>query len=273
MRSAVVPILPDRVQYTAMPRSLFLFVVLLLASCGLLPPLTADPAERIPFKPSPTPTLAPSPTATAILPTASAIPTVDPNFFRDEFNGALDPQWTWLREDPRNWSLTALPGSLQINVNKGYVAAHNYANLLLRSAPQGNFQIETQIAYRPTRNFQFAGLIIYETDSNFIQAGRGFCSSVDCVGEGLYMDYYEKGVLIEPDFGQIYREIDPILLRLSRSGESYTFEASTDGKVWFIVGSHISAMHPLQVGLITGQRLLGSVEPATFEYFEVRSLP
>jgi beta-xylosidase len=153
------------------------------------------------------------------------------------------------------------------------VAAHNNSNLLLRPAPRGNFQIETQITYRPTRNFQFAGLIIYENDSNFIQAGRAYCSSVGCIGAGLYMDHYQKGMIVKPDFGQSFRDIDPLLLRLSRKEDTYTFEASTDGKVWFVIGSHMSDMKPLQVGLVTGQRLRGDDLPATFEYFEVRSLP
>jgi hypothetical protein len=87
------------------------------------------------------------------------------------------------------------------------------------------------------------------------------------------MDYYKKGVVVKPDFGQTYREGGPILLRLSRRADSYTFEASSDGKVWFIVGGHTSDLNPLRIGLVTGQRVKGSNLPATFDYFEVRSLP
>jgi hypothetical protein len=116
-------------------------------------------------------------------------------------------------------------------------------------------------------------LIIYENDSNFIQAGRGYCSSVGCIGEGLSMDLYRNGVLVQPNFGQRYRDVNAILLRLSRMADIYTFEASTNGKVWFMIGSHTSEMTPLQVGLVAGQRLRGTNDPALFEYFEVRSLP
>jgi hypothetical protein len=86
------------------------------------------------------------------------------------------------------------------------------------------------------------------------------------------MDLYENGDVIKPDFGQRYVEFDPLLLRLSRKGDTYTFQASTNGKVWFIIGKHTSDMSPLQIGLVTGQRLRGENLPATFEYFEVRSL-
>jgi beta-xylosidase len=254
-------------------RTLYIVLVLIvLTACSLISPRASNPSLQI--TPLPSTTLTASPSATLPSPTVSASPTTtpDPRLFHDDFNQTLDATWSWVREDPQNWNLTALPGSLQINVAGGYVAAGTNPNLLLRPAPRGDFQIETQITFRPTRNYQFAGLIIYENDSNFIQAGRSYCNSVGCPGAGLYMDYYKMGKAVKPDFGQPYGEIDPLLLRLSRRGDTYTFEASTDGKVWFIVGSHTSDMNPLQVGLITGQRMNGKNIPATFEYFEVRSL-
>jgi beta-xylosidase len=249
-----------------------LLVLMLLSACSLNSPSSSNPPLQLTPISSATPTLIPSVTPTPETPTVSPTPTPDPLFFRDDFDQTMDAGWSWVREDPNNWSLTALPGSLQINVAGGYVAAHTNPNLLLRPAPDGNFQIETQITFRPTRNFQFAGLIIYEDDSNFIQAGRSYCSSVGCEGAGLYMDHYKDGVVVEPDFGQPYGDIDPLLLRLSRREDTYTFEASTDGKVWFIIGSHTSDMNPLQIGLVTGQRMRGVNLPAIFEHFEVRSL-
>jgi beta-xylosidase len=247
------------------------FTIIFLSACSLIPPRSPDPSERIILKPSATPTLIPSFTPTPVTPTVSPTPTRDPLFFREDFNEMLDAQWSWIREDPLNWSLTTLPGSLQINVAGGYVVAQTNPNLLLRPAPEGNFQIETEITFRPGRNFQFAGLIIYEDHLNFIQAGRGFCGSLGCAGSGLYMDYYKAGKIVKPDFGQAYGDIDPLLLRLSRKENTYTFEASTDGKVWFLIGSHTSDMNPLQIGLVTGQRMRGENLPATFEYFEVHS--
>ena len=250
----------------------FLVVIIFLSACSLIPPRTTEPVLQLTPLPSTTPTLIPSSTPTPVTPTVSPTSTLDPRFFRDDFNEALDAGWSWMREDPQNWSLTTLPGSLQINVAGGYVAEQTNPNLLLRPAPEGNFQIETQITFRPSRNYQFAGLIIYENPSNFIQAGRSYCSSVGCPGAGLYMDYYEDGKIVKPDFGQAYGDIDPLLLRLSRKEDLYTFEASTDGKVWFIIGSHTSDMQPIQIGLVTGQRMRGENVPATFEYFEIRSL-
>ena len=260
-----------------MRKLLMILIVVFLPACNFLPPLQADPSQIIVLKPSTTATatatITPLPTSTEIAPTASPVPTADPNFYRDDFNGDLAAPWTWVRENAKNWSLATVPGALQISVSQGYVSSHTNTNLLLRPAPAGNFQIETQMTFSPEDNFQFAGLIIYESDSNFIQAGREYCKAANCVGQGLYMNYYKNGYVVAPDFGQPYREIDPILLRLSRRADTYLFEASTDGKVWFVIGSHTSTMAPLQIGLVTGQRIKGNPISASFDYFEVRSLP
>jgi beta-xylosidase len=251
-----------------------LFFVILLCACNALPQTTISPTETAVSTQTAPPTIVPSPTITEDFPAdILLLPTVDLNFFRDDFSEALADGWTWVREDPRNWSLTTIPGSLQINVGKGYVPAHANSNLLLRSAPNGNFRIETQIDFEPDQNFQFAGLIMYESDSNFIQAGRAYCSAVGCIGEGLYMDYYRRGVVVKPDFGQTYEENAAILIRLSRRENTYNFELSTDGRVWFVIGTHTSDINPLQIGLVAGQNLGASFPAAEFDYFEVHSLP
>ncbi|MGZ9234398.1 MAG: beta-xylosidase family glycoside hydrolase [Anaerolineales bacterium] len=261
-----------------MKRKFFLLLLFFVTACGSTPQAVATSSkEVVPTSPPATPTLA-SPTSIPITPTiarepVSFIGTTDPNFFRDDFQGALDTQWSWLREDPLNWSLVNIPGSLQINVEGGSVPAHSNSNLLLRSAPTGNFQIETKITFIPTDNFQFAGLIIYESDSDFIQAGREYCSAVGCVGDGLYLDSYKGGVAVKPSTGHAYSESDTIWIRLSRRGNSYTFGASTDDRVWFSMGTYPSDINPLQIGLVAGQAQGDKVLPALFDYFEVRILP
>ena len=253
----------------------YLLSVFVLFACSS--PLTPAPtlSQNVVLEPSATPVVVvtSSPIATQPLPTIPPKPTLDPNFFRDEFIESLDAQWSWVREDPQNWSLAILPGLLQINVGNGYVVAHSNSNLLLRPAPEGNFRIETHVTFDPRHNFEFAGLIIYENDSNFVQAGHGYCNSVDCIGEGLYMNSYQKGVMVKPSPMQTYTHRNPVFLRLSRRGDIYTFENSQDGNVWFLIGNHTSAIDPLQIGLVTSQNLRDDILPANFGYFEVRSLP
>ena len=196
----------------------------------------------------------------------------DPNYFRDDFDATLGAGWQWLNEDPDNWSLSAVPGTLQINVDGGQVSDETIRNLLLRQAPTGNFQIETKVTFKPTADFQVAGLIIYESPPNLIQAGRAFCDLPDvCVGEGLYVDYYNNGNFVTPNFAVTYTDSDAYL-RLVRQGDTYTFQSSSNGSEWILRGGTVSTMNPLQIGLVAGQNTVDLI-PALFDYFEVRSLP
>ena len=199
-------------------------------------------------------------------------PVDDPNYFRDDFDSTLGSGWQWLNEDPNNWSLSAVPGVLQINVDGGQVSDETIQNLLLRQAPAGNFQIETKVTFSPKADFQFAGLIVYESPPNIIQAGRAYCALPDvCVGEGLYVDYYNNGNFVTPNFAAPYTNTDAYL-RLVRQGDTYTFQSSSNGSEWILRGGTVSTMNPLQIGLVAGQNTVDLI-PALFDYFEVRSLP
>ena len=196
----------------------------------------------------------------------------DPNFFRDDFDSTLSGGWQWLNEDRDNWSLTVSPGALQIHVDGGQVSDGTIRNLLLRQAPTGNFQIETKLTFKPNADFQVAGLIVYESPPNIIQAGRAFCDLPDvCVGEGLYVDYYTDGNFVTPNFATAYTD-NVAYLRLVRQGDTYTFQSSSNGSEWILRGGTVSTMNPLQIGLVAGQNTVDLV-PALFDYFEVRSLP
>jgi hypothetical protein len=60
---------------------------------------------------------------------------------------------------------------------------------------------------------------------------------------------------------------------LSRTGDLYNFEASSNGTVWFFINSQTSDFAPTQIGLVSGQRLRGGPLVAVFDYFEVHGLP
>ena len=241
------------------------FLTVLILSCGIIS--QRPPAQEATSAP---PVQQPTQAPVQIPPTESH---VDPNYFRDDFNIKLESGWEWLREDPNHWSLTVVPGSLQIDTNGGKVKDESVSNLLLRPAPAGDFQIETKVNFHPTANFQFAGLIIYESAPNFIQAGRAFCDNPStCAGNGLYIDYYQNGEFIMPNFAVPYTESDEIYLRLVHQGNTYTLQTSSNGSEWILRGGQESNMKSLQIGLVTGQNS-SSVIPALFDYFEVRSIP
>lgn len=194
-------------------------------------------------------------------------------FFRDEFDNSLDTDWIWIGENNDNWSLTALPGSLQINAGSGDVNNGTIKNLLLRPMPAGVIQIEAKIMFQPVANFQFAGIIMYESPTNFVQVGRAFCEGIPrCVGDGFYMDYYEGGSFVTPNYAEAFTESDVVYLRLIRRDKTYSLQTSTDGENWTLRGTTTSNMNPLQIGLVAGQNASGVI-PASFDYFEVTILP
>ena len=231
-----------------------------------------------PSAPAPTIVIAPlliedTPTPSFFQPTSLPItPTIDPTYFRDEFDDVLGGGWTWLREIPGQWSLEKVPGSLRIAGGRGSVNAETMTNILLRPAPAGDFQIETLLTFEPDQNHQFAGLVIYQDNNNFIQAGQAYCRGGGCVSRGIYMNHYGKGLIVPPNYAQVYKN-NVVVLRLVRKGTSYIFEISGDGKVFYKVGSHESDMTPLQIGVLAGQNVDGisTTVPAVFDYFEVSS--
>src|SRR5688500_14684177 len=104
-----------KLRYIALISTLFIF------GCGGSAKPSATQATPIP------PTQQLLQPSTEIPPTAAV---ADPNYFRDDFDTNLATGWQWLNENPNNWSLTAVPGNLQINVDGGQVSDETITNLL-----------------------------------------------------------------------------------------------------------------------------------------------
>ena len=230
---------------------------------------SVNPTSTVIFEPSVTPFVS----KTTLVPTAVTGTATPTPLFRDDFDSALQPGWEWINENPSNWSLSTLPGSLQINVISGYLIHHNISNLLLRPAPEGNFQIETHLLFSPVSSEQFAGLILYDSKTDFIQAGLAYCNPVyGCIGKGIYMDIYMNGVLHIPRDPANYAS-NEMYLRLIRQGSTISLLGSVDELVWFSIKNYETNMRVDKIGIVTGQNLDEYYSPsATFEYFEVSSL-
>ncbi|MBL8102911.1 MAG: DUF1349 domain-containing protein, partial [Anaerolineales bacterium] len=178
----------------------------------------------------------------------------------------------WLNENPVNWSLSEFPGFLRINVVGGYLYLRNASNVLLTPAPADNYFIETSLSFSPRRDNQFAGLIMYETDDNYIQAGLSYCNPInDCVGRGLYIDIYQNGNLVPPRNTVQFTE-DGLAMRMLRNGNKITFYTSEDGTVWYRLRDFTTTIDVKWVGLITGQSLDRNPAPALFDYFQISIL-
>jgi len=200
----------------------------------------------------------------------------------DHFSTAsLDGAWTWIREDPTRWSLTANTGYMRLFTHGGslYQDINDLKNMLIQSAPATNFLIETKVDFEPTENFQAAGLLLYFDDDNYLALLRAYCDrpAPTCLGNGIYFDKEVAGVAASENFPTTTVSLSEAYLRIVRTGDLYTGYFSEDGTNWTLVGSHelvtdpLALLGSLRIGIMAGQN--GSVSaadiPADFDYFKL----
>jgi len=212
------------------------------------------------------------------LPTSTSLPTSAPTTqtllgtsFQDDFITQLADGWSWLAEDPSKWSLSKVPGSLQIVASDASFDGPDLPpNILLRDSPSGDFEITTSLRFTPTSDFQVAGLVVFQDKGNVLQLGRGFCDNADsCVGDGIYFDNFQDGSIIDNSSKTPFHRA-VTYLRLQRVGNTYTAYYSEDGKTWTMLGEHTRDFSQARVGLAAAQ---ASTEiPAVFDYFTMNIL-
>lgn len=217
---------------------------------------------------------------TAVLPTTAPEPTT-PAFqipstllLHDDFADSLAEGWEWVREDPSSWSVQQRYGFLRITLLPGGLgsgASSLARNLLLRDAPEGDFEIATYVEILPSTNFQFAGLLIYQDDATAIQLGRAYCDNPDlCVGNGIYFDNTQTQ--LDDNYATDAENPSSAYLRIQRRGSEYTGYYSDNGTDWITIGRHNLDMSPIKVGFIAAQAFIESIE-ADFQYFTMKALP
>ena len=220
-------------------------------------------ATPIPTITQPPPTVTPLPTATPTW-TPTAIPV-----FWDDFSGEFLPGWTWIRENDALWSLDSEPGFLRIVLQN----ARPPRNLLVRDVGSDNFQIMTHVRFKPTSNFQFAGLLVYQDDETMASFGRAYCDVQNqCVGNGIYFDAFQNGQFLGKNFGTDTQLKDEAYLRLDKVGSRLTGYYSENGTDWMMIGEHEVSMLDPKVGLITANSFIVGMT-AYFDYFTVMEMP
>lgn len=242
--------------------SIVLLMAGLLSACASPTPVPTEPPPPPPTNtPLPPPTEKPQPTATP-----------DPFLFRDDFESSLGEGWEWTNQDDNFWSLTNNPGWLEIIAGPGGIPDGSMKNVLMRTAPQGNFELETRLKFKPEGNFQIGGLVVFESNADLAIFGRAFCGLCP-QGDGYYFDLIVGGQWGGDNFAQKAPETDTVYLRLRREGNAFTGFASENGKDWIMTGTHTSEMNPGLVGLAAGQANGSEPGPAQFDYFTIIALP
>jgi predicted amidohydrolase YtcJ/regulation of enolase protein 1 (concanavalin A-like superfamily) len=196
---------------------------------------------------------------------ASPIPT-SPAVFQDDFYSNLQPGWTWVGGDDKLWNLTFLPGFLRTTLE----TKHNY---LIRDVGSEDFQITIHLLFKPSSNYQFAGLVIYQDDRTKVELGRAYCDQPNkCVGNGIYFDAVKSGKARGENFATEIPSPDEVYLRIDKVGSLLTGYYSEDGVSWSVIGEHEVLMTNPRVGLIAGQSFAAGTV-ALFDYFTLIELP
>jgi len=196
---------------------------------------------------------------------------VDPAY-SDEFTTALGPQWTWVRPP------ADLPqvenGQLGWPTQAGDLTGPgNDASVLLRDPPAGDWTVETKVTIdlgvETVRNFQQAGLVVYENDDSFLRLTHVAIWNTRTTEYGK--EQIEAG---RPAYGSmlVAPPADTTWLRLthrtSPTGEhTYRASVSTDGVHWIWGGVWtLPAGTDARIGLVSHG---GVGATARFDYFRV----
>ncbi|NCD19940.1 MAG: toll/interleukin-1 receptor domain-containing protein [Actinobacteria bacterium] len=186
----------------------------------------------------------PQPTAAATVPADggdSAPPSeevsdgVEAEFY-DEFEGMLSEGWAWHNEDPGSWRL--VDSFLEIDA----ADTPPITNLLLRDLPDDTTALQTYVKFRPTLNYQLAGIVLAGEDpeSDRIQFGRAFCDHEWCAGDALYLDVFEGGELVSSGEGIPLEDVEGVYLDLDISGDTVSAWYMIEGEDEFRFAAEVT---------------------------------
>jgi len=184
----------------------------------------------------------------------------------EEFTtGTLGKQWSWVRENAANWSLSKQSGSLVLTSAKGDLTStnNNAENVLLQSA-NTDWTIETKLvcSRKPSGFSQNAGLLAYQNDDNFVKlvytAGfgrRGFgrpAAGGEQPGsvELLVESKGEQKASVSISMEGIVASDNTLILRLVKKGDLFTASCSANGKEFVPVGTVNTLLKNIQAGLL-----------------------
>lgn len=163
----------------------------------------------------------------------------------DGFNtGVLEEHWSWVRENPELWSLSANPGHMRI-ISSGslYQDANDQENVLLAEAPRGDYRLTSRVLVSPTENFHGATLYVYQDDDNYIELA--------CVynNDGVYVGLRKEEAGVTNTI-YVPTTSNNIRFRITKEGNTYFgwFTEDTLG-IWNYVGQQTLEMTGERIGI------------------------
>jgi beta-xylosidase len=208
--------------------SCLLTAVIFIASCG------SPPAENNPKPQTPTPTPFPEPTKVE----------KQTNISFSTYSKNWPVGWQWIDPDEK---YSPTPHDVKKGVLSVTIPSQKDLYGENRTAPRyvkaitGDFQIETRVKFKPTENYQGAGLLIYKDDNNYIRFERAY-GGVGGGGSGLRIDVRttdEYKTVTTPN--DIQTDVGEVELKIVRSGRTFTaYWREDENAEWREVGEYES---------------------------------
>lgn len=182
----------------------------------------------------------------------------------DNFDsGTLDSRWTWVRENPAYWSLTANPGFLRLTTRGSlHQTSNDLENILLTPVSGIDYRIITKVTFSPMENNHRAGLLVYEDDDNYIQLTRVYTD-----GDHVRIKT-EIGGVNSYTYASDVVAATTLYLRLDKYANDYYGFYSLDGVAWEFIGQYNLPLSNTYVGLFAAYGPTVTEIDADFDYFE-----
>ncbi|MCD4654770.1 DUF1349 domain-containing protein [bacterium] len=196
--------------------------------------------------------------------------TLDNIYIEDKFDSTLRSEWEWV--DPAGDSkmdLKKYPGKLHLstsNQQHNLYEVYNFdAPRLLLSSMHDNFSIVTQVKIPQGKNYQGAGLLLWQNNRNYVRLefAHGFTRTGPHL---LWCTHGNHGGGDERDApGSSY-------LKLTKTGTSVRAAFSENGVEWKEIGSviYIRTDLPMKTGLALVNGTEGEWWSADFDFFTMK---
>jgi hypothetical protein len=180
-------------------------------------------------------------------------PSIGDNFLSD----SIRENWSWVREDPANWSLTETDRYLTITAQEGDTkgSANNAKNILLQSA-NTDWIAESRLEFskRPSKPDQQGGIIAYQDDDNYVKlvytnSTKGFMGGDELIELLIETQGSQYSAANVKTLGLVPDDL-AIVLKLEKKGSRYTAWYATGGGDFVLLGSTDAVLSDIKAGLI-----------------------
>ncbi|GAB5373576.1 MAG: hypothetical protein AcusKO_00380 [Acuticoccus sp.] len=188
----------------------------------------------------------------------------------DDFSGAaLGTMWSL--EGPASDAALETTGAdhhLTLSVPEGNynIWGNNRSARLLQDTPDGDFQLTTKFLSEPTERYQMQGILIEQDANDWLR--------FDLYSDGNRLRVYSATTTDGASTTQFRKVVQPgeaSHLRVTRTGDQWTFEFSADGETWEFAGAYTHGLAVSAVGPFAAA--VGPGFAAEVDYFESATDP